>query len=149
MQDRIFTGGPFVDQRYRTPRERCLIVAVNCTEAGDLCFCDSMGTGPRADGDYDLNKSENSGKCLRSRSKDKASLRVRQTACVCSTAKTVTDSFVPLDANITPNAAPWGPARKTAASSSGVRLRAPRLLRRASVRRARWAISPLCGNCFR
>ncbi len=58
IQDTVFTKGPFVDGRYRARRDRCLIIAVNCTEAGDLCFCASMGTGPRADGDYDLRLTE-------------------------------------------------------------------------------------------
>jgi len=29
-------------------------VAVNCAVAGNTCFCDSMGTGPRAEGGFDL-----------------------------------------------------------------------------------------------
>ncbi|MCG8556502.1 MAG: 4Fe-4S dicluster domain-containing protein [Proteobacteria bacterium] len=58
IQDRVFMGGPFVDGRYRVRRERCLIIAVNCTEAGELCFCDSMDTGPEVQGDYDLRMTE-------------------------------------------------------------------------------------------
>ena len=58
IQDTVFTKGPFVDGRYRRRRDRCFIVAVDCTEAGDLCFCTSMGTGPRAEGDYDLRLTE-------------------------------------------------------------------------------------------
>ncbi len=58
VQDRVFTSGPFVDPRYRARRDRALIVAVNCTEAGELCFCSSMGTGPRANGDFDLRLTE-------------------------------------------------------------------------------------------
>ncbi|MGV9713370.1 4Fe-4S dicluster domain-containing protein [Gordonia sp. NPDC003424] len=30
------------------------IVAANCTEPGEVCFCASMGSGPGADRDYDL-----------------------------------------------------------------------------------------------
>ncbi len=58
VQDRVFVRGPFVDHRYRARRDRCLLIAVSCTEAGELCFCDSMGTGPRAEGDYDLRLTE-------------------------------------------------------------------------------------------
>ena len=58
VQDRVFVRGPFVDGRYRARRDRCLLIAVSCTEAGDLCFCASMGTGPRAEGDYDLRLTE-------------------------------------------------------------------------------------------
>ncbi len=54
VQDRVFVRGPFVDARYRARRDQCLIIALNCTEAGQLCFCDSMGTGPRVQGDFDL-----------------------------------------------------------------------------------------------
>jgi len=54
VQDRVFVRGPFVDGRYRARRDQCLIIAVNCIEAGQLCFCDSMDTGPRVRGDYDL-----------------------------------------------------------------------------------------------
>ncbi|MCA9692454.1 MAG: 4Fe-4S dicluster domain-containing protein, partial [Myxococcales bacterium] len=40
--------------RYQARRERCLIIAVQCTEAGALCFCDSMSAGPRVSGDADI-----------------------------------------------------------------------------------------------
>ena len=51
IQDRV------LDQpgsRYAARRARLLIVAVNCTEPGETCFCASMGTGPGADRGYDL-----------------------------------------------------------------------------------------------
>ncbi|PRP96546.1 Anaerobic sulfite reductase subunit B [Enhygromyxa salina] len=54
LQDRVFVRGPFVDHRYAARREACLIIAVNCVEAGELCFCASMGTGPRVGPGYDL-----------------------------------------------------------------------------------------------
>lgn len=54
IQDRIFVGGPLAEPRYGARRESALIVAVNCTEAGDLCFCASMGTGPRVTHGADL-----------------------------------------------------------------------------------------------
>jgi sulfhydrogenase subunit beta (sulfur reductase) len=40
--------------RYAARRARLFIVAVNCTEPGETCFCASMGTGPGAEGGYDL-----------------------------------------------------------------------------------------------
>jgi NAD(P)H-flavin reductase len=58
IQDRVFTKGPYVESRYRARRARCLIIAVSCTEAGKLCFCASMGTGPRVEGDFDLRLTE-------------------------------------------------------------------------------------------
>ena len=54
VQDRVFLGGPFMDPGYRRRRESCLIIAVNCSEAGALCFCDSMGTGPKVESGYDI-----------------------------------------------------------------------------------------------
>jgi len=54
IQDRVFLGGPHPDPTYQARRERLLIVAVNCVEAGATCFCDSMGTGPSASTGYDI-----------------------------------------------------------------------------------------------
>lgn len=54
VQDRVFLEGPRRDPRYARRRAAALVVAVNCLEPGDLCFCASMGTGPRADSGYDL-----------------------------------------------------------------------------------------------
>ncbi|MCK7622193.1 4Fe-4S dicluster domain-containing protein [Streptomyces sp. RS10V-4] len=54
VQDRVLAGGPHADSRYRARRERAFLVVVECTEPGATCFCASMGTGPAADGGYDL-----------------------------------------------------------------------------------------------
>ena len=54
VQDRVMTGGKYVDPDYAAQRNNLLIVAVNCMEAGRTCFCVSMGTGPRAESGYDL-----------------------------------------------------------------------------------------------
>ncbi len=54
IQDRVFSGGEIVDQGYSKRRRASFIVAVNCLQAGDLCFCDSMGTGPEATAGYDI-----------------------------------------------------------------------------------------------
>ncbi|MBI4493326.1 MAG: 4Fe-4S dicluster domain-containing protein [Chloroflexi bacterium] len=54
IQDRIFTGGPYVDPFYRSRRERAFIVAVVCTQPGGTCFCVSMETGPRPTFGFDL-----------------------------------------------------------------------------------------------
>ena len=42
------------DEFYARNRQNTLIVAVNCTKAGETCFCSSMGTGPFATRGYDL-----------------------------------------------------------------------------------------------
>lgn len=52
--DRVMLGGPVVDPVYRERREKCLIVAAHCTRAAATCFCESMGTGPRAESGFDL-----------------------------------------------------------------------------------------------
>ena len=53
IQDRVL-GQP--GSRYGQRRAGAFIVAVNCTEPGETCFCTSMGTGPGVDGaaGYDL-----------------------------------------------------------------------------------------------
>lgn len=52
--DRVLAGGPFVDRRYARRREDAFVLAINCLEPGGLCFCASMGTGPRVEAGYDL-----------------------------------------------------------------------------------------------
>ena len=54
IQDKVFTGGPYVDPGYRSRRANVFVVAVNCGHAGGTCFCVSMETGPRATFGFDL-----------------------------------------------------------------------------------------------
>jgi sulfhydrogenase subunit beta (sulfur reductase) len=54
IQDRVFTGGKFVDRDYAARRRGIFVVAVNCGEPAATCFCVSMDAGPRADQGYDL-----------------------------------------------------------------------------------------------
>jgi ferredoxin len=54
VQDRILLEGRYVDRDYAARREGAFVVAVNCFEPGGTCFCVSMGTGPKAQGGYDL-----------------------------------------------------------------------------------------------
>jgi len=58
VQDRVLMGGSYVDPDYASRREGAFIVAVDCFEPAGTCFCVSMGTGPRVEGDYDLALSE-------------------------------------------------------------------------------------------
>jgi hypothetical protein len=52
IQDRVLAQP---GSRYAARRARLFIVAVNCTEPGETCFCASMEAGPGADGGgYDL-----------------------------------------------------------------------------------------------
>jgi len=61
IQDKVLTGGPEVDPRYRVRRQGAFIVALNCSMAGGTCFCVSMQTGPKAPGGYDLALTELAG----------------------------------------------------------------------------------------
>ncbi len=54
VQDRVFLDGPFKDKGYDIRRRDALIVAVNCAEAGETCFCVSMQTGPKISTGFDL-----------------------------------------------------------------------------------------------
>ena len=54
IQDRVFTGGEYVDPIYQQRRDAAFIVAVNCTLAAPTCFCTSMNTGPRCESGFDL-----------------------------------------------------------------------------------------------
>ncbi len=62
--DRTFLHAANVDVHYRARRERAFLAVVNCTEPGQVCFCASMGTGPRAESGYDLRLTELSGGIL-------------------------------------------------------------------------------------
>ncbi len=53
-QDRIFLEGAIQEPHYRARRERAFILAVNCTEPGATCFCQSMGVGPVNETGFDL-----------------------------------------------------------------------------------------------
>lgn len=53
VQDRVLLGDR-QDPIYATRRDGVFIVAVQCIHAVSTCFCASMGTGPRAEGGYDL-----------------------------------------------------------------------------------------------
>jgi len=54
IQDKIFTEGEHIDPGYKIRRENTILIAVNCTRAGNTCFCVSMGTGPKADSGFDI-----------------------------------------------------------------------------------------------
>jgi ferredoxin len=54
IQDRIFTGGDYIDPFYAAQRKKLFLVAVNCSAPGKNCFCASMGTGPQATSGFDV-----------------------------------------------------------------------------------------------
>lgn len=51
--DKFFLEG-YKDELYEKNREATWVVAVNCLDIGDECFCNSMGTGPFASVGYDI-----------------------------------------------------------------------------------------------
>lgn len=54
VQDEVFLGGDHPDPVYGDRRRDVFVVVVHCGDPAATCFCDSMGTGPRAPGGYDL-----------------------------------------------------------------------------------------------
>ncbi|MFN9808882.1 MAG: 4Fe-4S dicluster domain-containing protein [Deltaproteobacteria bacterium] len=47
VQDRVFVERAHREPRYAARREDTIVVGVHCLAPGPLCFCASMGTGPR------------------------------------------------------------------------------------------------------
>jgi len=58
IQDRVLMGDAHKDAHYAGRRQDNFVVAVNCAEAGETCFCVSMDTGPKAQEDFDLSLTE-------------------------------------------------------------------------------------------
>jgi ferredoxin len=54
IQDRVFLGGAYQDADYATRRADAFIVAVDCGDPSELCFCTSAGGGPHAADGFDL-----------------------------------------------------------------------------------------------
>ncbi len=52
--DGVLGAAAHPDRGFRGRLSNTFVVAVNCTEPGGLCFCASMGTGPRVGPGYDL-----------------------------------------------------------------------------------------------
>jgi len=58
IQDRVLYRGDYADPIYARARAPLFIIAVNCTHAGNTCFCLSMGSGPEATTGFDLSMTE-------------------------------------------------------------------------------------------
>lgn len=52
--DRVFLGGPYQEPNYKARRQAAFVLAVNCVEPGETCFCASMRTGPKVGPGFDL-----------------------------------------------------------------------------------------------
>lgn len=64
LLDKVFLEGPVAEQGYSGRRKDIFIVAVNCLQPSENCFCGSMGTGPEATGGFDLSITELTGSML-------------------------------------------------------------------------------------
>lgn len=53
LLDRIMLSEP-ADELYSERRRSSAIIALNCTEPSESCFCAQMGSGPEAQGGFDL-----------------------------------------------------------------------------------------------
>jgi len=65
VQDRVLAGtepsgatGCEAEHYYRRIRSQAMLIVVNCTRPGGTCFCDSMGTGPKAADGFDVAMTE-------------------------------------------------------------------------------------------
>jgi len=54
IQDRVFVGGEHKDADYAARRADAFIVAVDCGDPSELCFCTAVGGGPEARDGFDL-----------------------------------------------------------------------------------------------
>ena len=54
VMDRTMLVPGFEDHVYSVLRSGAIFIVVNCTRAGENCFCASMGTGPDAGSGYDI-----------------------------------------------------------------------------------------------
>lgn len=55
--DHVFLEGDFQDPDYKASRENLLIIAGDCTDAKEVCFCTLLATKPYPQTGYDLNLS--------------------------------------------------------------------------------------------
>lgn len=54
IQDKVFEHSIAIYEQYCQRRANLFIMAVNCTQSVNTCFCTSMGIGPQAQGGYDV-----------------------------------------------------------------------------------------------
>jgi sulfhydrogenase subunit beta (sulfur reductase) len=54
IQDRVFATGSHPDPTYTARRQGLFVIAVHCGSPSEVCFCTSMGTGPRVRDGFDM-----------------------------------------------------------------------------------------------
>ncbi|MEQ8518541.1 MAG: 4Fe-4S dicluster domain-containing protein [Cytophagales bacterium] len=52
--DRVFLNRDYKNPNYEVLRKETMIIAVNCGQPSNTCFCTSMDTGPKVKKDFDL-----------------------------------------------------------------------------------------------
>lgn len=55
--DRVFLKSGFINDHYKALRDNLLIISATCSKPSSVCFCTSMGHGPRPDS-FDINLTE-------------------------------------------------------------------------------------------
>ena len=54
VQDRVFATSSHPDPTYSARRQNLFVIAVHCGSPSEVCFCTSMGTGPRVREGFDV-----------------------------------------------------------------------------------------------
>ncbi len=54
VQDRVFAASSHPDPTYSARRQNLFVIAVHCGSPSEVCFCTSMGTGPRVREGFDV-----------------------------------------------------------------------------------------------
>jgi sulfhydrogenase subunit beta (sulfur reductase) len=58
LQDKHFLGGAFRDPYFQARRENLFLIAADCMDPAETCFCASTGDGPGAESGFDIALSE-------------------------------------------------------------------------------------------
>ncbi len=58
IHDKVLGEREYTSSIYKKRRENTLIIGVNCARSGEMCFCTSMGTGPKLGDGFDLGITE-------------------------------------------------------------------------------------------
>lgn len=61
MLDKVQIEGEFTDPFYKIRRENMFVIAADCTDCGDTCFCNLLGRNPWPESGFDLAISMGSG----------------------------------------------------------------------------------------
>ena len=55
--DRVFAKGEYKDPNYQKRREKLFIISFDCYQPADTCFCETVGTHPYPEKNYDISLS--------------------------------------------------------------------------------------------